>query len=61
MQAILDYQKLFGNPFRPCLIDGKVKLARKMILGKMNPGNMIPSNFAFMCLENIKILKLYLI
>ena len=41
----------------PCLVDGKVKLARKMILRKMNPRNVIPNNFAFLCLENSKILN----
>ena len=39
----------------PCLVGGKVKLERKMIPEKMNPGNMIPNNFTFQCLENIKI------
>ena len=47
--------------FWPCLVDEKVKLIKKMIPEKMNPENMIPSNFTFQCLENIKILNLYLI
>ena len=49
----LQYQTLcllarIGKILKPCLVNGKVKLARKMVPRKMNPENMITKNFTFL-------------